>query len=89
MWDFCQLKIRTARKNYPCEAWHWINNSMSIGDLTPEEQKVVEKARAEGFTIPAGTKYKHCWGIWEGCWTSFRCRIDLDEVCLKYGLYEE
>lgn len=89
-WDFCEQSEPTARKDYRCDAWHWIANSdFSEEDYEPEDWQIIENARKEGFKILKGTQYIKNKGIWEGEWSVSRARKDLDVICRKYGLYFE
>lgn len=89
-WGFCNQSESAARRDYCCDAWHWIANAgFSEEDYEPEDWQVIENARKEGFKILKGTQYIKVKGIWDGEWSVFRARKDLDAICRKYRLYCE
>jgi len=89
MWDVATYSEPVARKEYRCQACEWIDNMMSRDDLTPEERVLYDIARADGFHILKGEKYRKTDGIWEGSSSVFRARPDMDDICNKYDLYAE
>ena len=88
-WDEATNTEPTARKEYRCQASEWVNNMMGRDDFTPDELIIFDKAKAEKFKILKGTKYRKVSGIWEGESSVFRARPDMDDICLKYDLYDD
>ncbi len=89
-WEMETTSQPVARKNYHCEAANWINSSGFVeADYSPEDWAIIEKARAEDWEIKKGTKYTKTSGKWEGDFTTFRARLDLDEICQQYEIYQE
>jgi len=88
-WTFSKVTFPVARKNYRCEASDWISNSMRYGDLTEEDQAIWEKAKKEGCKILKGTRYKKITGKYEGEMSTYRARLDLDDLCCRYSLYPD
>ena len=82
MWDFSKVSKPVAKKDYCCDAWPWIENEgLGMVDLSQEELGVIEKARNEKFKILSGTKYLKVVGKWEGEFTTYRARLDLQKIC--------
>jgi len=88
-WDCYTNTEPVARKEYRCDAADCIHRVICFEDLEGDEIPVYQKAKAEGFKILKGTKYLKTSGFWEGEPSVFRARPDLDEICLKYSLYDE
>lgn len=89
MWELETTTEPVARKEYNCQAWPWIDNQgFDERDFDPEDWQTIEKARKEKFKILKGTKYICVNGKWEGEFTTFRARKDLDDICRQYEFYE-
>ena len=89
-WDMATVSEQKARKVYHCEASEWIDNSgYSERDYTPEDWLTIEKARSEDYEIRIGTNYVKTAGKWEGEFSVFRARKDLNLICHKYKFYED
>ncbi|MBL4833607.1 MAG: hypothetical protein JKY26_06485 [Pseudomonas sp.] len=79
-----------ARKEYECDAAEWyINSNLGRHDFEPEDWAIIEKASAERFKILPGLPYVRQSGIYEGELCTFKARIDMHGICLKYEIYEE
>lgn len=87
MWDFSTTTIQRASKDYHCDASDWLQNDC-IEDFTEEEQAIYHKAESEGFKILKGTLYTKTTGKYEGEFGVFRARIDLNNICLGSGVYD-
>lgn len=89
MWDFAISSEHIARKEYDCDAWPWIDNSnFGEEDFSAEEWEKIKEAESQKFKILPGTRYLKTVGKWEGEFTVFRCRSEINEICLKHGLYD-
>ncbi len=89
-WEVKEYSNRKAIKEYHCQAYGFINNSgLGDDDFSPEEAATIAQAAAEDYKILPGTKYVRIRGKWEGEWITFRARIDLDDICMRYRLYED
>jgi len=89
-WDCEKTTTPVAKKDYHCDASEFIGNaSYPDEDYEPEDLAIIEQAKKENNKIKLGTKYIKTKGLWEGEWSVFRARIDLDEICRKYGLYPD
>ncbi len=89
-WEMETTSQPVARKDYPCQAAHWIDNAgYTEGDYEPEDWAVIEKAEAEGWKILKGTQYTKTEGKWEGEFDVYRARLDLDAICNKYEIYQD
>lgn len=90
-WDLVTETKPVARKDYHCEASDWIDNTIGWDerDFDEEDRETIRKARAEGCKILKGTQYVKLSGKWEGEFSTFRARADLNAICHKYELYAE
>ena len=77
-----------ARKDYPCGACEWLLKG-GLPDLKYSEAKLWIKAQREGFKIKAGTRYLKQANIFGGDFCCFRARPEINELCMKYDIYEE
>lgn len=83
-------EIRTARKQYKCDAYAWFNNcNMGRDDLTPKQQPILDAAEKAGGVIKPGDRYRYQRGVWEGSMYTLRMHIGMDDVCRVHGLYGE
>jgi hypothetical protein len=88
-WDFYTLTEPKARKEYRCDASDFLLNiGLDCQDWTIEEQKAIDDARDQKWKIPKGTKYEKCEGMFEGEFTVFRARPDINAICTNHGFYE-
>ena len=87
-WNVATDTEPVARKSYRCDACDCFHSIAEKSDLTPEEEAVYEKAAADGFKIPKGTKYFKTSSFWDGEPSVFRARPDMDAICQKYDLYD-
>lgn len=89
MWEFATESKPIAIKEYDCQAWPWIDNEGCYpDDFTEEEQAIIENARNEGFKILPGTQYLRIDGKWEGEFTTYRARLDIQKICDDHELQE-
>lgn len=75
-----------ARKTYRCDAYYWIDQTGYYEDLTEEEQRQVD---ACNWLIKPGEKYIYEVQKDGGELVVFRANIAMNDICLKYHLYEE
>ena len=87
-WEFETVSTPKARKDYHCDASDWISN-YGEDEFTPEEWGIIQKAKLEKNKILKGTKYHKVTGKWEGEFSTFRARIDLNKICMANDIYEE
>ena len=79
-----------ARKEYKCDAAEWyLKNSGGKEDFEPEDWAKIQSAAAEHFKIQQGQQYVYQAGICEGEFCTFKAKIDMHEICLKYDMYAE
>ncbi len=89
-WELATESQPVARKVYHCEASDWIDNcGFDESDYSPEDWAAIEKARAENWEIRTGTKHLKIQGKWEGEFSTFRARLELDAICHKYQIYQD
>ena len=83
-------EVRTARKQYKCDAYAWWNScNMSLNDCeTPEQRLVVEACEADKGKILPGQTYRYQRGLFEGHMVTWRERVGMADVCRALGLYE-
>ena len=91
IWNFCTTSQPTAKKDYDCDAWPWINNGelLNQGILSVSDYRSIIKAQRNGFTIKVGEKYVKRNGKFDGDFCTFRAIPSLDDICQKYELYTE
>lgn len=88
MWELEKTTYPIAKKNYHCEASDWVDNGC-LDDISKADMATIKKAKEEGFKILLGTKYLKTTGKWDGEFSIYRCRIDLHDICIKYGIYPD
>lgn len=90
MWDFSNESFTKARKEYRCDAAEWVVNGIDNDvEFSEDDQAIIDQARSEKWKIKKGTQYVKVEGMWEGEFSVFRARKDLDQICKKYSLYAE
>lgn len=90
MWEIETVTYPMARKEYHCQASDFISDgSLDEKDFDHEDWAIIKAAEKEKFKIIKGTRYIKVSGKWEGEFTVFRARFDLDEICRKEELYYE
>ena len=90
MWEVETCTNPVAKKDYHCQASDWIDNvSLQDDELGEEDLKTIRLAKDENNRILKGTKYVKITGKWEGEWSVFRAREDLDDICTRHEIYEE
>ena len=87
-WTVATSTEPKARKEYECQASEWVNNVMCRDDLTDDERIAYDKAKADGFKITKGMKYRKTDGFWDGDPSTFRARPEMDDICIKYNIYD-
>ncbi len=87
MWELQKTTTQKARKDYECEASEWILNACDPDEFSKEDREVIEKAKSEEFMIRKGEQYTKTTGKLEGEFTTFRARLDMNAICIKYDLY--
>ena len=89
-WDFCEVTEQKARKNYHCDASEYIEDSgYSKEDYSEDDYKIIKDAKSEGNKILKGTEYIKCTGKWDGEFSTFRARKDLNYICKEYEFYPD
>jgi len=90
MWDFSDITTQVARKEYNCDASDWyINASPPDEDIDELDLTIIARARLEGFRISKGTKYLKIKGMFNGEFSTFRARLDMNNICEDYALYND
>ncbi|MCV6612402.1 MAG: hypothetical protein OIF55_16695 [Amphritea sp.] len=90
-WEFATETKPVARKDYHCEASDWIDNTTGWDEeeFAEEDRETIRKARAEGCKVLKGTQYVKVTGKFEGEFSTFRARADLNDICQRYDLYPD
>lgn len=75
-----------ARKEYNCMASEWISNEEHdiFAEMTFSEKKILAKAWREKCKILPGQKYIRQCMKEDGELYTYRARIDMHDICLKY-----
>lgn len=90
MWGMCTVTRPIARKSYHCDAMVWINEmNICESDVEPGDWELIQKAYNEDCKIIIGRQYIKVEGKWDGDFCVFRARPEIDEICRKYGIYDE
>ena len=90
MWNVYTDSEPKAQKEYPCDAWEsFLRSSYAEFDFSPKDWAVIQEAKVEGGRILIGSQYLKRKGLWEGAASTFRARMDLHKICLKYDLYDD
>lgn len=90
MWGLAETTFPVAKKDYPCGAWEWICNSgLDDLDYDTEDLKVINNAKKESCMIKKGETYLKTSGTFDGEFSVFRARIDLNKICEKHKLYPD
>jgi hypothetical protein len=90
--DVClKDEVRTARKEYRCDAYAWwVECSMTANDCVNDEQRrVLAAAQAAKGRILPGTKYRYQRGPFEGQMSTWRAGVAMDGLCRELHLYED
>lgn len=91
-WKFYNQTTPTARKQYSCDAAEWIVNH-GIEDVlyncTDYEKADIEKAQNQSWKIQPGEKYVKVVGVWEGEFSTFRAKPELDAICHRLNIYDD
>ena len=90
-WDMSTVTTPKARKDYHCQAADWVEEMRGWDEeqFTAEELPIIRQAKKEKYRILKGTKYIKVTGKYDGEFSVFRARKDLDAICKKYDLYED
>lgn len=88
-WEVGTHSKPKARKEHHCQASDWILNFPYTEYFDEEEKEVFDQARREDFKILVGTKYMMFQGKWNGEFTTYRARKDLNDLCIKYEIFDE
>ena len=79
---------QVAKKFYNCDACHiWDNSGYGQKDVTPDDWLIVEACKADKWKIVPCQKYLKV--IYDdGGLTTYRARIDMDNLCHRLGFFE-
>jgi len=88
MWDFAVTTEQKANKDYNCEASAWLGNYPSDA-FDKLDLAIIARAESENNKILKGVMYTKTTGKFEGEFTVFRARIDLNDICIKHHIYDE
>ena len=90
MWEIETVTYPKARKEYHCQASDCINQcGLCERDFEPKDWLTIKAAEKENYKILKGTKYVKISGKWEGEFSVFRARLDLNDICNKEQLYPD
>lgn len=88
-WECETINYPIAKKRYPCEASAWLcNMDYDECELTDAERQSIKNAKADDWEILPGQEYVKVEGKWEGEWSVFRARKDIDAICERLGIYD-
>jgi hypothetical protein len=82
--------IQTSMAFYPCDACEiWLNTGYDKPDVSVGDWLVIEGARADKWKIRKGVKYRKIISIDNGQFSTYRARLDMDNLCNRLDLYED
>lgn len=83
-------EVRTARKEYRCDAYDWWRRcGLSADDCATEDQRqALAQAQIDGGKIEPGEKYRYIRGVHEGAMCTWRERLDTGALCRDLDLYD-
>lgn len=80
---------RVARKEYHCQASDWIRDcGWEDDDWSKDEADAISSAKGDDWKILKGERYVYQTGVFDGEMVTFRAKINLHEICLRYSFYE-
>lgn len=80
----------TARKDYPCDAcWLWLDSGWALSDISEVDRTVIRAAKADGWKILAGQKYRRVVYREGGTLRTYRARPDVDSLVQWYDMGDE
>jgi hypothetical protein len=66
----------------------WIREcGLEDGDWSADEAAAIANAQRDDWMIRKGTRYVYQTGLHDGEMVTFRARVDLHAICLRYNLY--
>lgn len=80
---------QTAMASYPCDACEiWLITGYDQSDVSADDWLIVEGAKADKWKICKGTKYRKIVAIDDnGRFSTYRARIDMENLCNRLDLY--
>jgi len=87
-WELSTESIPISRKIYNCQAAEFLSYGNKY-EFEQEDIKIIEDARLQDFKILKGTKYFKIKGKYDGEFSTFRARLDIHNICIKYDLYPD
>jgi hypothetical protein len=88
-------KIKTARKEYYCDASENICAYGRLSDLMDDykipfsDRRKLAILEKENYKIFAGSRYLEQVGVYDGDFYCLKCRLDAVDIVRKYHLYED
>jgi len=81
---------RHARKAYHCDACAlWVNAGYEQRDVSADEWLCIEAAKADGWRILRGQKYRHVVYRDGSELRTYRARLGMDDIAQHYELGDE
>ena len=88
-WNPESITEQVARRDYNCSACEWVHDWINEQVFSFAELRLIAKAKRDGWRIKKGQKYIKVTGKWDGDWSVFRARPEINELCQKHGIYQE
>jgi hypothetical protein len=84
-------KVLTAKKIHNCNACICLRESNTdlFNQLTYKEKKAVVRMKKQKWKIIPGQKYLYMANTFDGDFVIFKADLEINEICLKYNLYQE
>ena len=89
------LKIKTARKSYPCADSEWISNYGGLAEMMDDynmpfsDRRKLAILHQKRYKIYKGDKYYERVGVADGDFFCIQSTIEAFDICLKYDIWCE
>lgn len=83
-------RVVTARKRHKCDACYWWHRSnYGVNDCTSSQWSVVLTAQADEWSIVPGQQYLAVTGVHDGVLSTYKARLDMQQLIEELDLVEE
>jgi len=87
---FLSEKIVTAKKHYECDASRvFLQSGYGENELSADDWLIVQGCEADKWKIKPAQKYRKTVYVDMGKIWTFRARLDMDSICVRYEMYDD
>ena len=87
-YDYVEKQV-VARKRHECAAsGEFLRSGYGQVDIEPDDWLIVQAAKADKWEVKPNERCLVVSGFYEGRPFRYYKRIDMDNICIKYDLYE-